>query len=757
METLRRLPYVVRPLPDEPLESWLEVMAAAHLASLGEVGTAVGLIPSGSSWTHHSNLRAWSAQLTPTQVSAISTTTGLEREQVVAMTRINYAGSVARIARNGRISVGSAAGGNAGRYCPECLADSGGRWRLSWQFQFGFVCPRHRIILVDECPNCATPPRRYAAPGARVPSPGHCHNRLRLADGSRDRCGFDLRQPIAQLASIEVLRAQRSILRTLSSGTGSFGIYADNPQAAIRVLADIALLVRLIRAPRSAESGERQSAATATATAVDSAAAVIALGDRDRIGELLGRLRVAPQYAAHTAHMQHLISTSRGHHRNITTVIRTGTPRSAMDPAERARKIPAVLWEEWTDALVPRRIDREVAGGALAAAVVFAGTQLTHAAALKLLDPGQRNRRITHVMRDLDQTKPTVVHALGCLAAHLDAHPPLIDYARRRSDDYTGLLPWETWTEICRGLNVSPGSGLRWSTARASLYTRLSGNRTDRMPFETPTTVTFPAITRFRRMAPTDVLIALDEHAAQFLAGRNIQEPAVWCPPLSSAGLLEPTLTHGSTRNWPTVRPARARIADEIVTEYRDGRSLRSIGAEHGVSDNTVSRALAAGRVPIRSPGRSAAPIDPDWLRRRYYDDHRTLLEIANETGVSMSTISRHLRRAGIPARPRGSASRASALRPDPVADSLLLKRVLVGEGSRQRAERFLIVAEHATLAAAAAHLGIAASVLGIQMSRLEADAGESLLTRARSAHAHELTALGVTLAIELRRCLAPE
>ena len=62
--------------------------------------------------------------------------------------------------------------------------------------------------------------------------------------------------------------------------------------------------------------------------------------------------------------------------------------------------------------------------------------------------------------------------ALIRLADHLDAHPPPIDYQRRRHLDYTGLLPETAWSRICRRSGTRPEGA---STARRYLRERLSG------------------------------------------------------------------------------------------------------------------------------------------------------------------------------------------------------------------------------------------------------------------------------------------
>ena len=41
---VRVLPFRVRPLPDEPFDSWLEKMAATYGATMNEMACALGLI-----------------------------------------------------------------------------------------------------------------------------------------------------------------------------------------------------------------------------------------------------------------------------------------------------------------------------------------------------------------------------------------------------------------------------------------------------------------------------------------------------------------------------------------------------------------------------------------------------------------------------------------------------------------------------------------------------------------------------------------
>lgn len=39
-------------------------------------------------------------------------------------------------------------------FCPECLAEDDGAWRLAWKLPWSFACVRHEALLVDTCPSC---------------------------------------------------------------------------------------------------------------------------------------------------------------------------------------------------------------------------------------------------------------------------------------------------------------------------------------------------------------------------------------------------------------------------------------------------------------------------------------------------------------------------------------------------------------------------------------------------------------------------
>lgn len=80
--------------------------------------------------------------------------------------------------------------------------------------------------------------------------------------------------------------------------------------------------------------------------------------------------------------------------------------------------------------------------------------------------------------------------ALVRLADYLDAHGVPIDYQRRRTLDYTDLLPEARWRQICDDVGVQPGQGLRLTVARSTLFEQMSGHS---QPTSPPPTSRSPA------------------------------------------------------------------------------------------------------------------------------------------------------------------------------------------------------------------------------------------------------------------------
>lgn len=790
-DEVRVLPFRVRPLPDEPFDSWVEALAAANRATIAEVGCALGLIEqrdgtavSATWWMAN----AWATELTDAQAGRVEQATGIPAAQFQEMTRMRFARHAIRRTRNGRISVRCAAAGTAGRFCPECLADSGGRWRMSWQFPFAFACNRHRRILVDACPACGKHPRHVGHPLAVIPVPGQCHNRVPGAGIGpiASRCRADLTVDAERIpASEAVLHAQRTMMRVVSTGEGRFGIYADAPQPAVRVLEDVRLLSRAARVAlndgqvddtvlgaqlldhlhRGDIDTSWSSSSTSAASAAGTAIAITALADSGHTIDLMrGHLAASTSYTLSTPQVQSLIAASFGRTRRPTGFLQSAG-LSDVDARERARKVPAQLWDEWTAMLAPGRMNREIAASALAAAVVFAGTRLTHAAALALLDSDAPVRQVTNVMREFGRGQHEHL-ALGVilrLVAYLDSQGSPIDYARRRELDCSPLLPEAQWRDLCSGHNVHPGAGRRHRHARAYLFRQITGNPLRAMPGDWDATdVTVASQTRLVGRIPEELRVDLTRVGDEFLAAHGIDEPLAWTPPLAQFDIDTAVDTPGEA-SWPPARPSSARIdesvgADGIADRYQAGSSTYELAGLAGVSRQTVSRLLADRSTSTRRGRPPMHVIDERWLRHQYLDQRLTIGQIAALVGCTTPTISRRLRDAGVPIRPAGSASEAATLHPHPLAGaSPLLRRTIIGRYPIERARRFLIAARHTSIRAAATEIGTTQSTLSKQLARLSRDAGGPLLTAGARGRPMTLTHLGARLARELERVLPDE
>lgn len=657
---LRRLPFVLHPLPDEPFGSWFEMMAATLRTPCGEFARALGLL-------QHSRgslgSTSWSVHLNDQQIENLERTTGLTRSALRATTREGFASNGIQYDRGGAISRFGPVAGNSGRYCPECLRDSGGRWRLTWQFSFGFACVRHQCLLVDACPSCRKPAYRTSLPRRLVPTPGTCRNPIgHFANGTVERCGADLRGAVAEPVDVadEVLESQRLIMRALSRPRTAEAIWAGGAQPAARVLSDLHLLARYARrSMRDREdhgtpaSADRDDVAGLASTYT---IATRAVHDPPLLEKLLREnVNHNTTYSGLSPQLQSAIAAARGMKRRATFVLQTGFDGS--DPAERAAKIPALLWADWTDHLAPRRIDRPIAALALSAAIVLAGSRLTHAAALRLLDGDAPRRRVTNVMRSLGarNAESDTLPAILLLAEYLDQTDTPVDYARRREIDYSDLLQPDEWESIAIAENVHSGLPRRAILARAYVHRLLSGDSAQRLASRNGGSelVSDSEIDVFAGEAPVRVRMALEDAGAAYLARVGIDEPANWCPNPRVLG-IESFEGRGTsdTGVWSERRPVRGAHSGERATAIAaandEGLSIRATAVKLGVSRQTVARTREARGISARVGRQPQFHLDVEWLRQAYQIEQRSAASIAREVGCSPTTILRQLRAAAV-------------------------------------------------------------------------------------------------------------
>lgn len=244
------LPIRVQPMPGEALDSWLAALAYRLHTPLVTLLPELGL-PRPRQNNRHSYQPGdipmeWSVLLRPWEIGAIAAATCIDPDTIDAMTLRRYHGVALLIdSTTRRVNVRRLWGRNtASRFCPDCLAETGGRWLLSWRLGWSFACMTHRRLLADVCPGCGRIPRRRLLGELSVP--GRCAQPA--GPGARGRfaarCGHDLTTATTLRLPHDhpVLHAQRLIDEIIDRGEASFGVYAIKPLPTITALSDLRAL-----------------------------------------------------------------------------------------------------------------------------------------------------------------------------------------------------------------------------------------------------------------------------------------------------------------------------------------------------------------------------------------------------------------------------------------------------------------------------------------------------------------------------------
>ena len=170
----------------------------------------------------------WTTWLSAEQIDVVATAAGIASSVVESMTLGAYDGVALKLdPTTHRLDATFPFGAvRWSRFCPRCLSESNGRWKLEWRLGWAFACVRHNAVLVDHCPGCGKHKRRQQN-YRFVPSPATC------------KCGHDL----SAATTIEfayahpIIRAQTRIYDVIDGGNTSFGVFEGIPSSAVDVLA----------------------------------------------------------------------------------------------------------------------------------------------------------------------------------------------------------------------------------------------------------------------------------------------------------------------------------------------------------------------------------------------------------------------------------------------------------------------------------------------------------------------------------------
>jgi len=564
------------------------------------------------------------------------------------------------------------------RFCPPCLAESEGRWRLSWRSSWTVACRRHKVLLLDLCPTCSAPPRIRIASGITSPPPASCTH---VTKNTPRSCAADLASATAPQAGREALRVQAWVDQVMEELAGPTG------ERAREILSDLPVVTSwLLRSKHVdlAPHGRRYGIdASTTAVALDAAKRIYAEEDagiaalREVIADLPDNARLPPPGLSHkqwTAMSQRftnrylraadpdLAPTDRMRFLSVTAA--ASIPSAST--AGRIRSLPQVFWPQPAGRLLPvAGFGPELFRGVMSVCVLVPGAVERKLARFKAaLNPRLNASHISATLQrfgDLPggSALTSVLEYVCRLAAYLDDNGAPIDYQRRRERIAAEPIDWERWHDLACAANAHPGergptgrllhiqrhlhqllSGSDLADPRHPLAFRDSGDRSR-------------TVTYLSAMPPT-LRQALSRHAAELLADLGIDEPVTWSPPTELAdGLNLP----GIDVDHLDAEELRRMLVDE-QRPARQAAEILGVHLEH--------IRLATERLDWPAPNWSPQAAPAAWRReqeaariltralfeREYLAARRSLAEISQATGFTKRMVTRRARALGIPIAP---------------------------------------------------------------------------------------------------------
>lgn len=659
----RVLPLRVPVAPGEGIDSWLEALARRNGLSLRTLLTDFGL-PTPS--------------LTSTLFTSImsSQLRELERRCQLPDHQLDQTLPDPVLPLRTRQARGS-------RYCPDCLAEREGRWKLAWWLPCMFACTTHRTLLHDTCPGCGCRPRRLLPGRTRSHPAGICIARR----GDNPPCGTDLRiAPTNRLPDTSpLLSAQRWIDGLLAdpdiSATAaslsdlvhlSRWFLHALPEHEITHLGTVAATAWAERPTKA--TPDRLAPMNAPLTAVITHYARPLLGPcHDTAVHRIQQLRThqGAATAPHPADMTmenwkrlsprmhgRFVHAADAHLSQLDRVrLHSGSPAARIPvPGDaphtsRSQHIPQLLWPHWTlRFLPPQGLRVDLFRGTAAALLFLPGAGSRDKKALLKPLHGHLPNYVAHTLQVISQSGyEQVFPALCRIADYLDEHGSEINYQRRRT-----LIPADTisevaWQELCFRTNTHPGETStpaapgRLLQARRYLFQLLTGadlaDTQHTLAWKSPDDrnryVGFNLSLSFQQRQ------ALLQHAQGLLEDLGIDEPVTWEPPEDCChGLVLPgprlddidldtlkrlVITEGR-------KPSdAARLLNATVTHVR--LALEHI--DHG--ERQWARTTPTSAWKLREHARTV--LTAAFLEREYTKNGKTLTRIARETGISRHIV----------------------------------------------------------------------------------------------------------------------
>lgn len=592
----RTLPLGITPVPGEALESWLATLAQRLDLQWGKFLSVI-LPPTLVSGPPSGGRLDLTAHLTEAELRSISAATGVETAAIEALTWRRFDGLVGTVdvaQRQMKMSWPF----RRFRFCPECLANSHGRWQLEWRLPWVFACQKHFRLLADSCPSCGQTQRTIDGwlRGDLVPALELC--RATAPNGSR--CGHLLSttSTIALAEGHPFLKAQAALSDILYDATVTAGLYGTMPASTKQFLTDLRLLAMrfaeatdprkrtVITSPhpgsdligawdsmevrrwRAAPNTRRTVPAPIAAVGISSALEVLQCRSVDEAAARMQPLLATRRHAGKAVHNGALTTRNRN---PIIDAVTVRALRDSMGPLEQLRyrawepvprwprtmnasalrNIPTCLWSDWSIRLLPpdggsgRRGTTRAGLAMLLLAVGNRVSERDMARSLALERSAAKQAEnpcvsVRLLLRDHGWW-PNVATALTRLADYLADQPSPVDYARRRRLDYRNLLPDNDWREIFAETDFG-GLDCTYTGYRVQnwMFERISMLPADMSPCATPNAEPVGHFQEPIELLAPPIADRLDAIASRFLQQHSIvDEPVTWSPPLSLVADLD--------------------------------------------------------------------------------------------------------------------------------------------------------------------------------------------------------------------------
>ncbi|WP_233164965.1 LysR family transcriptional regulator [Mycobacterium sp. AT1] len=611
-------------------------------------------------------------------------------------------------------------------------------------------------------------------------------------------------------SSDAALEAQRVIYRLIESDRANFGVYGDRSCSARTVLHDIKALTTEI-VMRANRDGWKQIAARDRAadtipleqfpsqptiyqnnkvclapptTAVESATAftaalsVLQAPSLEDASEIAARLLIPPPTSRRVSSVSGFSATNSpvasaavikastetfsaiGQLRHQTVLALPGVPAGGYSQLTAlARRTSSSMWPGWFVRLAPPDLRSPALAPAMACMTLLVNSRMPIREAVDALGGLITSADVSSQAGKLSRRRhwTATCMALTRLNAYLSENEIPVDYARRRTLDYSSLLPVETWNQICSETDSFAGTGVRAEVARLYLFEKVSTLSPNLAPFarEAIQPAVCGPVRNFPAAITPRLAARLNEVATKFLDQQGIYEPVTWHPPLtlldeldlagSDPGNLDPDhltearLKDRTGRIEPIAR--RLGVTGDIVryllerdvpeaggtgaglaaaSGYRVEKMCASYGSGVTVSNDASERQSLSASRPEQFN---------EWLYIEYAINRRTAADIAVEAGLTRMAVRDWIDkcRPGWPERPESEVGGLSEL-----AAGQSLARLADTATHRRWLLHFAQAVEYSSIGEAAAALGLHRTAMQRQIRFVKNNMADPLLEPGR-------------------------